>query len=128
MFFGIDYDFYQMNRVSLVIASFLGVATTAWGFGRQPAKPEVSTSALSEKIWITRPDGARSCGIHEGQSIDEGASELRKAGVRVLDSRKASDGKMHLMVCGAAEGSMNAFLISQEDLEKAVSLGFAKSQ
>lgn len=81
----------------------------------------------SERIWIVRSDGARSCGMEEGESIDQVTTELKKSGVTIFESRKASDGKMHAMVCGAPEGTLNAFMIPKEDLPKAIVLGFSKA-
>jgi hypothetical protein len=95
---------------------------TAFGFGRQ--MPSVNSS---RSLWVVRADGTQSCGMKEGQPIEEAAQELKSVGVNILDARKGSDGKMHIMVCGAPEGSINAFLIAEEDLSKVLPLGFQKA-
>lgn len=75
-------------------------------------------------IWITRKDGATSCGTTKAQTLEEGASELQRNGVKVLGSRKGNDGKMHAQACGMPTGSLNAYEISRDDLPKALMLGF----
>ena len=81
-----------------------------------PAKPD--------SVWVGRPDGALSCEPKSGEAIESGAGELRKAKIQVLDSRKGTDGKMHIQVCGAPKGSLNSYLIPRKELPLALSLGF----
>lgn len=78
----------------------------------------------SSLIWVARKDGATSCGTVPGQSLEEGAAELQKQGVKVLGSRKGNDGKMHALSCGMPTGSMNVYQIERQDVTKALSLGF----
>jgi len=111
----------QRRSGFIFLLGFL-LAWTAWSFGRQ-----MPSGNSSRVLWVVRTDGAQSCGMKEGQSIEEVAQELKSAGVKILDSRKGSDGKMHIMVCGAPEGSLNAFLIPEEDLSKVLLLGFQKA-
>lgn len=96
-------------------------ASSAVGGAKSPAAP------VTDQVWVSRSDGAESCAPKSGQSLEEGAAELKKAGVRVLDQRKGDDGKMHMQMCGAPTGSMNAYLIARDDLPKAIAHGFAKS-
>lgn len=101
------------------VLSFSSFAADAAGKKPQP---------LPDSVWVSRPDGAESCAPHDGakngQSLDDGAMELRKGKVRILESRKASDGKMHMQMCGAPTGSANQYLIPRSDLPQAVALGF----
>lgn len=76
------------------------------------------------KVWVSRSDGARSCGAKEGQSVEDVSRELIQAGIKVYEARKGSDGKLHAQVCGASKGTVNAFLISDADFQKARALGF----
>jgi hypothetical protein len=85
-----------------------------------------SAAAHDELIWISRPDGALSCGEGNVQSVEDGAAELRKAGVKVLESRKTNDGKIHIQMCGAATGSQNSYRIPTADWSKADKLGFRR--
>lgn len=126
----VELDSFLMNQFKLsqrrsmfIFLSVFLLVWTAWGFGRQ------ATTATSSKVlvWVVRSDGAQSCGMKAGQSIEEAAQELKSAGVNMVESRKASDGLMHIMVCGASEGTLNAFLIPQEDLSKVLPLGFQKA-
>ena len=73
-----------------------------------------------------RPDGAKSCAINSGQSLEAGAADLKTAGIHVSTSRKADDGLMHAQMCGIPAGSTNAYEIDQADLGKAETLGFKK--
>jgi len=77
-------------------------------------------------IWVSRPDGALGCEPEKAQSIDAGRAELRKAGVRVHDSRKTSDGMMRVQVCGTPSGAHNAYRITKKSLKRAESLGYVK--
>jgi hypothetical protein len=89
------------------------------------SSPTLDSAAM---VWVSRKDGATSCGIKKGQTLEEGADELKQNGVRVLSSRKGSDGKMHAQSCGMPTGTTNAYHISRDDLVKAVSLGFQESK
>lgn len=92
----------------------IGVQVASAG-GRAPVNPS---------IWIESPDGSLSCEEKSGESLDASAERLKKAGVKILKSEKGSDGRAHVMMCGAATGRLNRHLISAEDLEKAKKLGF----
>ena len=81
-------------------------------------------AASGDGMWVARPDGALGCKPDSGQSLDTGAEDLKKAGVTILESRKGSDHKMHIQVCGAPTGSQNAYRIPRSELEKVKALGF----
>lgn len=96
-------------------------------FGTKPADPATKSAAppvADDLVWVTRADGAQGCSPHSGQSLEEGAADLKKSKVRVLESRKGNDGKMHTQVCGAPTGATNAYLIPKSDLAQAMTLGF----
>jgi hypothetical protein len=78
----------------------------------------------TEAVWISRPDGALSCSAELGQSLSDGEKELKNANIPVIESRKGSDGKMHIQMCGASQGTMNTFLIPKSHLKKAMTLGY----
>jgi hypothetical protein len=133
-----------MVKFSWVVALCFAAGVTAIGWfsdatafsRKQPAPTATSgagaTSSTSapkaDQVWVTRGDGAQSCTPGSGQSLDDGANELRKSKVRVLESRKGSDGKMHAQMCGLPSGSTNAYLIPKDDLPQAVALGYVKAQ
>lgn len=96
-------------------------------FSRKHAADDVAAPA-DNQVWITRPDGAQSCTPKSGQTLEDGAADLRRAKVRVLDSRKGNDGKMHMQMCGAPSGTTNAYLIPKEDLPQAVTLGYVPAR
>ena len=75
-------------------------------------------------VWITRSDGGRQCENGSGDSLESGKDALEKAHVRVLESMKQGDGKMHIALCGAESGKQNAYRIQKSDLAQALGLGF----
>jgi hypothetical protein len=50
--------------------------------------------------------------------------ELIAAGIDVISSRKDSDGKMRMTVCGSSTGKINIYKINRKDEEKARQIGF----
>jgi len=73
-------------------------------------------------VWVARSDGGISCEPEKSISLEAGLKELQAAGVRVLDSKKGSDGMLRAQVCGAPTGSKNTYLIAESDLAKATSI------
>ncbi len=90
---------------------------------KRTIKPAQSLTA-EETVWIKRTDGALSCSPEKAQSLGEGAQDLEKAKIRVLESKKIQDGKMHIQMCGAPTGTENAYRIQRSDLPQAIALGF----
>lgn len=107
-----------------VFSAFIFWGGSAGAFSRNSSTAAQSRETPGETVWIARADGGQSCSPDSAQSLDKGAEELKKSGVRVLDSRKGGDGKMHMQMCGAPTGSTNAYLVPREDLPKAAALGF----
>lgn len=104
---------------SLFIVVCAGVPTLrVWAFGSHPSVAAVAPVS-GQTIWITHADGTQSCSALPGQTLEEGAVELKKMNVRILDSRKGDDGMMHMHLCGAPTGKTNAYLIPAEDLSLA---------
>lgn len=102
-------------------------STDAFAFSSRKIDSSNSSQSTSENaslVWVTRKDGATSCGVSKGQTLEDGASELQRNGVKVLNSRKGNDGKMHAMSCGMPTGSLNAYQISRDDLPRALTMGF----
>ncbi|MFL5813154.1 MAG: hypothetical protein ACJ763_06215 [Bdellovibrionia bacterium] len=124
--------YWALAFISITLGA-LGLAavqsTESLAFGAKKANaPQASATPSAAPagtlIWVTRKDGATSCGTTQAQSLEEGASELQRNGVKVVSSRKGNDGKMHAQACGMPTGSLNAYQISREDLPKALVLGF----
>ena len=122
--------------LAVITASFIFAVTPSSAQAFATKKSDATDAATasgsnqenSSTIWVSRKDGATSCGIKKGQTLEEGADELKQNGVRVLSSRKGSDGKMHAQSCGMPMGTTNAYQIFRDDLVKAVSLGFQESK
>ncbi len=112
---------WSISIVGILTVVFLGASLAV------PVKKSELKRTQSQRIetvWITKPDGAQSCAPESGMSLTQGAEELRKAKVTVFDSKKGTDGQMHIQMCGAESGSTNLFLISRENLGVAISLGY----
>jgi hypothetical protein len=130
----------SLAKVVLVSMVALGCVAGASAFSRKSPEPtshggkdagapaSFNAGAAANQVWITRPDGAQSCSTSGGQSLDDGAAELRKSKVRVLESRKGNDGKMRAQMCGIPSGSTNSFLIPKEDLARAVAQGYVEAK
>ncbi len=111
------------------VLCFMVGASLAAAFSRKgesPQTPAPSSGQVSQSadtVWVTRPDGAKSCEKGSGQSLDQGAMDLKAARVTVLQSRKGGD-KLHAQMCGIPTGSSNAFLIKRSELQAALMAGF----
>ena len=52
------------------------------------------------------------------------ARRLTENGIEVIASRKGSDGRVHIAMCGASTGRLNVYTIPAGSLPKARELGF----
>ena len=77
-----------------------------------------------ETVWVAKSDLSVSCDPKSGVDLSQGAEQLNRAKIPILDSQKRSDGQMHVQVCGASKGILNAYLISKKYLEEAQTLGY----
>ncbi len=109
-----------LRSVSVLILS----AALLVGFGGSKLASVGASAPAEASVWVQKPDGGAQCEPGTARSLEEGAKELAKAGVRVLSSRKGSDGQMRIQLCGSPTGAQNIFEIPATDLEKAKSLGF----
>ncbi len=94
----------------------------------KPKAPVAQVATQSDSVWVTRPDGSLQCdekkaGIEESR-LARAKTELEKAGVEVIASKRRNDGKMRAQMCGMATGDETSFQISATDLPKAKTLGF----
>lgn len=76
----------------------------------------------SLKVKIYKADGSLQCGMGKKISLDEMQKELK--GIQVFSKSNQNDGLMRIQVCGSPTGDANVYEINQEDLEKALKLGF----
>lgn len=74
------------------------------------------------KVKVFKADGSLQCSMGKKISIDEMQKELK--GIEVFSKTNQNDGLMRIQVCGAPTGDSHVFEIKQEDLEKALKLGF----
>ena len=105
----------------------MSLLSTAWAFGTKPKSDgpiETSSSA-----WVSRGPGNMQCSVDEGKSgsSDAGALELAHAKITVFETRKTSDGKMHIQLCDTPSGDLYNYRIRQSDFAKAMGLGFRES-
>jgi hypothetical protein len=104
---------------------FAGVAFGAMPKTKEPSQLMKSTSsAVQSGVWVMRSDNAQSCEPKSGTSLKDDAEELKKAQIPILDSKKGSDGKFHIQMCGADKGTTNSFLIPKDKLPVALAMGY----
>ena len=84
-----------------------------------------SLAAGEETVEVFRHDGSRQSEAGSGIDLKEMANQLKSADIRILSSRKGSDGRMYPMVCGGATGVINIYMISEHQLQAAQDLGFS---
>ena len=56
----------------------------------------------------------------------KGSASYGSKDIQVLDSRKGTDGFLHIAVCGASTGAINIFAIKPDDLAVARELGVTR--
>ena len=114
-----------VNRVSIAVSIAVSIGVLALSLlAGLPSAAAAPKAPAAETVWVMRSDGALQCGMAEPQSLEAGAQELMKAGVKVLEQRKQDDGKMRIQVCGAPQGTGNAYRIAKRDVKRAKKLGF----
>ncbi len=75
-------------------------------------------------VEVYKYDGSLQCDRGKGTSLQDMARELTDKGIEVKASRKGSDGRMHITMCGASTGRLNVYTIANESLPGARELGF----
>ncbi len=105
------------GRALIAAAALLAVVGTAEA-RRSFAQPSPTTVA------VFKHDGTLQCGLGKEVTLAQMAASLEAAGVKVLASRKADDGKLHIQLCGAPTGRVNVFDIATVSLAAAQELGF----
>jgi hypothetical protein len=96
---------------------------------QQPPNQQSATKSkppqnAADSVWVAKSDGAQSCEPKTGMSLKQGAEDLSSLKIPILDSKKASDGKMHAQMCGASKGTENSYLIPRKNLVEANQAGF----
>jgi len=76
-------------------------------------------------IQVYKYDGSLQCDRGKEISLEDMARELQENGIEVKASRKGSDGRVHITMCGASTGRLNVYSIATESLPRARELGFA---
>lgn len=91
---------------------------------KELSEAPLETSQDGERIYVYKYDGSLQCGRGKPVSPEVMAKELNE--IMIYSSRKKSDGRMHIQVCGYITGMANVFEINAKDLAKAESKGFKK--
>ena len=81
-----------------------------------------TTGVKTLKVKVFKADGSLQCGMGKKISLDDMQKELK--GIPVFSKSNQNDGLMRIQVCGSPTGDANIYEINQEDLEKALKLGF----
>ena len=92
----------------------------------------ISSSCLSAAVSkisqntedVYKLDISIQCKPNSGITLHDMKQELINAGIDVISSRKGSDGKMRMTVCGSSTGKINIYKINKKDVEKAGQIGF----
>ena len=117
---------------ALVVVLLILAPTQSWAGGKKkpetPPSESSTQSSSADRVWIARLDGAKSCGQKEPQTEEEAATELKKAGVQVLNSGKGKDNKIRAAMCGMPTGGVLRFLVPAGDVPKAMALGFTQEK
>lgn len=87
---------------------------------------QASAGGADAKVKVTKPDNSKQCEANSGISLEEMAKELK--GIKIYAKSKISDGNMYAAVCGGKTGLLNAYEISQTDLDKAIKFGFTEKK
>lgn len=76
---------------------------------------------------VAKPDGSKQCqkaDANASKSVETMKGELKD--IKIYDMAKQQDTGMRPQVCGSATGLFNVFEIAEEDLKKALGLGFVR--
>ena len=92
------------------------------GAARSTGSGVATAGVKTLKIKVFKADGSLQCGMGKKISLDEMQKELK--GIQVFNKYNQNDGLMRIQVCGSPTGDANIYEINQEDLEKALKLGF----
>jgi hypothetical protein len=118
----------KMRSDLILFLSIFGVFVSGFAAaGPTQAKKMIRPVQQKEGVWVMRPDGALSCEPDSGRTLAQDAEALKKAKIPVLDSKKESDGKVHVQMCGASQGTFNAYLIPKDQVTGAKKLGFSET-
>lgn len=80
-------------------------------------------TSSAERIRVQHSLEGRQCEAG-GLTIADLEKRLAAAGVNVLAARCASDGRMRVQMCGAADGRLGVFEIAAAERERAAAAGF----
>lgn len=73
---------------------------------------------------VYKYDGSLQCKRGKEIPLDVMAKELTDNGIEVTASRKGSDARVHIAMCGASTGRLNVYSIDSTALSRAEELGF----
>ena len=76
------------------------------------------------RVQVYKYDGTLQCGMGGEIPLDEMAKELETADIEVIESRKGTDGLVHITVCGSSTGAINVYVINRGALPAVERLGY----
>ncbi len=80
-------------------------------------------TSSAERIRVQHSLEGRQCEAG-GRTLADLEKRLAAAGVKASAARCASDGRMRVQMCGAADGRLGVFEIAAADRERAAAAGF----
>ena len=107
----------------------LGYVTVAAGLAAvlvacaTAAPPSATPPTAVTTLDVYRTLGSKQC-EGGGQSLDQLAAELTRAGVPVRAASCGRDGRMRVAMCGASDGRIGIYTIAVADLQRATRAGF----
>ncbi len=115
-----------MKKLLLLLLATNVVACSAVGYSSDADSSATKNDKSYKKALVTVfKDAQKKQCFSEGIPLETMKSELDAAGIPVMCAQKANDGMMYTAACGQDEGTVNAYQISFDDLEKAQVLGFS---
>jgi hypothetical protein len=84
-------------------------------------EPTPAPTNIPGTVWVSRPSGIQ-CEVTYYSSVMEALQHLQNAGITVLEMKVLE--MMVIALCGSPTGTIFQALIYQEDLEKAIALGW----
>ncbi|MCC7441939.1 MAG: hypothetical protein IT285_09910 [Bdellovibrionales bacterium] len=115
-----------MRKLKIGIA--VGILAFGAGVMAGVASKPASKGFAGKGVWVSRPDGSKSCESGSGRPIESDEKALRDGGIPVIEANHGDDGQMHIQMCGAETGRTHRFRIPEDALPKARTLGFEAEQ
>ena len=103
-----------MRAIPLLLSTVFALATTACGGGRDTA----ATVSIYKSLGSLQCTGG-------GLTVSALQFQLAAAGIQAIAASCGLDGNVYPAICGASDGHIGIFNVPPQDVQLAVTLGFA---